>query len=219
MIEKKFDHLSLHFDGFRLERLSIADFHREDCQSQNSRVNDLASEEMVRSFCKVLENRLERQTGYRVSLREKEHAFFEDLLQHQCVSSGTCDTGRNLLRAGDCIIYAMSCLADRPELCESAPGRMDRHLNHSQRDNLVSRSYRDVAMVMGHRLTASFRFAFRSKKRMLIHTEKGGKPHAIACRCSDDGACTLWSRGVRYICDRQVLQAICEMCLDKKAVF
>ncbi|CAK0792945.1 unnamed protein product, partial [Prorocentrum cordatum] len=156
--EERVKHLSLHFDGVRVD------------------VDRVAVTGSLGDFCSGCSARVHAATGYTVTLRNKEHSYFFDLLRAK--SAAVVDEGgprsnednKHLFLRGNCIPSAIAALTS-----QWAKARE----NISEPQDEVFRKYRDVAELLETPLFPRASLLDCKEGRYLLHAENGGLPHCI----------------------------------------
>ena len=154
-------HLSLHFDGIRLD----ADFPGT-----------------VEDYCKQCCEHIANETGFVVNIREKKHYSFLELIPKKACESTVLDGKDEVLdRPGNCIAGAVYDL-----LGESERGQLLIHLKNTELPaNVVAanrcvRSYAEVQRVTQVSMVPCMGFNLSLPGKYLLHTEAGGRPHCIS---------------------------------------
>ena len=181
-------HLSLHFDGLRIDHGCI-------------------SQKPMREICQSCELAIQERTGFKVKIVEKAHEYFLDI----CKAVGhTRDDYRYsgvLSQRGNCIPLALAQLY--PHLKEKLLGVLARPTDaNSQASSHASRCYKSVLDSVQLHAVPHLGLNVSSKGKYLLHTENGGAPHCVSCDLCDDGSILLGDiDGVRSLTAASLKQA------------
>jgi len=167
-------HLSLHFDGLRVDR--------SFCESISG---------SVPSFIERSQNEIFSRTTFKVKLVEKQHL---SLLDH--VRSGATPTDDrlsvdpSLMREGNCILLALFHLRDAIPAAAAVAWSASSLAADAARD-IRCRTYREVFEIGHVPFRATFGYHSHAGATAVLHCEADGRPHALPVRVSADGAETV----------------------------
>jgi hypothetical protein len=159
-------HLSLHFDGVRLDK--------ERC----------GGDEGVEDFLRKSEQHILQVTHYHVDLAVKRHSFFLQIITNIEQSSNQ-DIDDVLLQRGNCIYAALFHL--RVERCQILPILARSHPINAATLKTGFRCYRDVGRDLGIHLSPTLDRNFEMGKKYLLHLEGEGNPHCVGIEYVKDG--------------------------------
>eukprot|EP00435_Cladocopium_sp_Y103_P030280 s3264_g7.t1 len=177
-------HLSLHYDGVRI-----------------SPVPEISVEDM----CRQSEKYIEEKTGFKLTVREKQHRLTLDLLVANAKETAEAlfDVGHTLRKAGNCIPHALACLK-RSRLAEKVASLEDMSLPENvHMEQRRGRTYEQAAKVWACELKPiPLRTHTVPEGKFLLHVENGPCPHCVAVErvTAEDGHVnvTVWDvDGVR----------------------
>ncbi|CAK0846382.1 unnamed protein product [Prorocentrum cordatum] len=166
--EERVNHLSLHFDGARVD------------------VDRVAATGSSEDFCKGCSERVHATTGYAVTLRNKEHSYFFDLLPAK--SAAVVDEGgprsnednKHLLLRGNCIPCAFAAVTGQWQ---------------SVRQVEDFRKCRDVAELLGTRFFPRASLLDCREGGYLLHAENGGLPHCVGAAIQGGSVVVVCEKG------------------------
>ena len=172
LTESPVQHLSLHYDGVRVQF--------------NEGVPD------VEELCKDIGLFVAQETGFTIHLREKIHnplfPMIDSVSKHRSSSSEALP--QILAMDGQCIPAALHMLGRLPTDVLKALQRLD--------TSVANRCYRDVLTHAKVGVSGiSLGIVMDSDVDCLIHAENNGRPHCIAARRIGDDV-TLWHAGVEH---------------------
>lgn len=156
-------HLSLHYDGIRLDA-------------------DLP--DGADAYCRAVQDRIYEQTGFRVTIREKVHRTFLEFVAAKAISSrSVADLDPVFEQPGNCIPCALS------HLMPNAAGLLDHFKDAKDICNVVAsnrrvRTYNEVQRLSGTIMHPSYGFHMHTEGLYLIHMENDGCPHCVAAKFS-----------------------------------
>ena len=164
-------HLSLHFDGVRVGRLS--------------------SEVEVSQLCQEAKEAIKEKTGFEVNIIEKHHYLFRQLCRTPAESVEQPMTDEDLHKHGNCIPLAIARLM--PEKISDIKKLLQEN-NHKNKEAAQrgSRCYSSVLRYLSIAVTAEHELNIEDKGRYLLHTEHDGNPHCLACQVDDNCLVTVW---------------------------
>jgi hypothetical protein len=158
-------HLSLHYDGIRVHK-------------------DLGMP--VEEFCRQCEAHILETVGFKVSIREKKHQYFLELLSSWCETENPVpDVPPVFKKPGNCIISAALHLKvkDQQTLLDYLSDTGAQH--NLQADRRRSRAYSEMESAFGVALVPIVGCADLAPGRYLLHCEPRGRPHCLAVMCTD----------------------------------
>ena len=158
-------HLSLHFDGVRVDA-GIAG-------------NNL------QAFCNECGSHIERETDFKVFIRPKSHLCFLKML-HAKTDSEKVDCAPELQAPGNCILQALHHLGFGRQALEMQSNGDSPHEEYFRRKK--HRTYAQVAEACGVPLKPRLELSeLSSGMRFLIHCVPDGKPHCLAVEILEAG--------------------------------
>lgn len=164
-LTKDTTHLSLHFDGLRIDRTRVR---------MEGGVGD--SESLM---CNNLSEHVKLRTGYEVCIVAKQHHYVLESLRLQPVTRQVPDIPEVLLAAGNCIPLAVACVT-------ANFGVATRYVQSSQgppsQGAVRGRVYRDVASDCGVHLVPCWELPEPGAGQWLVHVENGGRAHCFGVR-------------------------------------
>eukprot|EP00973_Karenia_brevis_P006299 857877-Karenia_brevis.AAC.1 len=96
-----YNHLSLHFDGLRIDRRSMAKICNE-IHKINGRADEHADETIEENFCDQCAQDVRNKTGYQISLTMKHYHYLVDLLSMHGEKQSV-GLHEQFMRPGNCI--------------------------------------------------------------------------------------------------------------------
>ena len=191
-LRMKPQHLSLHFDGFRITKPS----------------GGASSESILRDMEKVVRE----ETGYFVEFAEKVHLTFVDQILRcplTAVDALTDAEHTLLLRRGNGILMALACVLQDGSgvapLCAQAAAS-------------ATRAYRTVAAMCRVRLEPKLDWG-PSPGRWLVHSEHDGMPRCTGVVVHPDAeTCTVYEGGKSVSLPTSTLDDMAGRALDKKTI-
>ena len=183
-------HLSLHYDGVRV-------------QFGEAIGNTV-------ELCKDIGLHVARETGFAIRVKEKVHSTFFSLLQAKSEAPSTSSVGMPApLRAdGQCIFAALHMLG-------RLPGEALANLRPSV---VATRTYVDaLSQAKVGVKDISLGLVMKTGAHCLIHAENGGRPHCVAAR-RDGSRVTIWDEDRERIIQYDTLMACFMDGTDKYSV-
>ena len=159
-------HLSLHFDGLRLDN--------ESTRGYESETDALGHD----TFCKESEEAIHLATGFEVQISRKTHETFEDLLFEPTSSTplAVTDVPNEMRIAGHGIIMAIA-------LVSSEPSRLIHHVGQPP-----ARTYREASTRWGVKLRPRLGLSLPADGSYLVHSERAtGSPGCVGLIVSEEG--------------------------------
>ena len=198
-LENAVRHVSLHYDGLRLDA-------------------DLSNG--VADYCVSASEHIFNQTGFRVNIREKLHQTFGELLPTRAVESRVVpDRDEVLDRPGNGIAGAVS------HLLSDASGLLEALKSTEDQDNVVAanrqvRTYRQVQAMTGMTFHPILGFEILEAGSYLIHSEGDGCPHCISAKYNggEDTCVQLYDGNTSWDIELPVLRACSVECIDKSTL-
>ena len=166
ILQEEVRHLSLHFDGVRVDK--------QRC----------GGDEGVEEFLLKSAQHIQQVTHYHVDLAVKRHYFFLQMIIKVGQSSNL-DTEDVLLQRGNCIYAALFHL--RVERCQILPILARSHPINAATLKTGFRCYRDVCRDLGISLSPTLDRNFEMEKKYLLHLEGEGNPHCVGIEYVKDG--------------------------------
>jgi len=204
VLSKPTAHLSLHFDGVRVDRDRVR--------------AETSSADPVGHFCELLSDYAFQRTGYRVTFVEKLHRL---LIAETLASAERIEAAEvvpdELLGAGLCIPLSIARVMRngvhvrvRLHAAGLRPG--------AEGDAHPALAYRDVAAALDVRLRPVLDAESLGPGVWLVHTENGGVPHCMGLVISSDEACHIFEGDRRIVIERSSFLSALRTCVDKKTV-
>jgi hypothetical protein len=177
ILEKDVKHLSLHFDGVRVDK--------ERCGGDSG----------VQQFLRACEDHIEKSTGYHVELAVKKHVCFRTILMGLC--NGVSANMSELLKSqGNCIyaaLFYLDCGVDDITALVSRP-----HPSNVTSKKNGFRSYREVCRDLGIVLSPSLALNFEAAKKYLLHLEGDGNPHCVGIEYINENSLTVYDQNMFF---------------------
>ena len=192
IMTKQVVHLSLHYDGLRVQF-----------------ANGLAN---VDELCKDIGLYVAKDTDFYIRIREKTHHTLFDLLRQRSTAKGTSSSGMPgiLRREGHCILAALHKLRPLNEDTLADLHGTIGDVNHQTYEDAMSRAQIQVVDV-------SVGVTVEGGTDCLLHAENGGNPHCIAVRRVGPNI-TLWNGDVESTMQYSELIACYMEAVDKCSV-
>ncbi len=188
VMEHSMDHVSLHYDGLRVR-------------------GDIATD--MNAFCQLCSERINKETGYRVRIREKTHHYFRDILAKKARScEQVYDIDEVLLRPGNCIVAAIShCVEDSTQLLEKLRDASD--AANVAAVSRRARTYKQAAKIACVDLLPQQGIRIEAPGDYLLHTEGDGCPHCVFVHVSSGEPASAVVRDAtsRWLIDLRDLRA------------
>jgi hypothetical protein len=188
LLQHPVKHLSLHYDGVRVQ----GDF---GCD--------------VEALCTRCSEHIAASTGFVVVIREKKHYTFEEMLRAKAVERESVSNMPDIYKGpGSCIPSALWCLAGDTQQIR------DRLSDMSHPDNVVAqrrrcRNYRTVCSLTGRQLTPDLGLCLEEPGDYLLHAEGNGDPHCIAARVPESRTpIQVFTRNMVYSVDANTFKAL-----------
>ena len=164
--EEQLRHLSIHFDGVRIDTARVLR-------------STPPGEDPSDAFCRQCQERIHKDTGYKVRLVEKTQNYMLDILRSRAVSNFVSDVqaGDITLMRGNCIPAGIAWLTGSWEAVKQRLAEGSEN-NLRARDS-GSRSYRDCGHDFAAKLEPKLDLCGDDVGKFLMHTESSGIPHAI----------------------------------------
>ena len=212
--QHRFEHLSLHFDGIRVDRVCV-----ELISSVHQGDEETTRQDAVAHVCELSTKHIMDRCGYTMRIRQKNHQFLEDKLTRLNEEHVHDSPASALLKCnGNCIYLALARLTGRTHECEEIIQQLESHIG--RRDTGVSpgRSYGSCAEKLNIRLLPNFKLPNQACK-LLLHCETRGSPHCLAVQIGDGDVCSIWNRDKEYRCSANDLNEMMASSLDKKLIY
>ena len=174
-------HLSLHYDGVRVDRPRVA-----------------ATHESVQAFCDAAAVHIAEQTGFAVDIIEKQHFYFLELLERAATGrkafSNEGDSGALLDADGNCIPAGIHYLGASPVDILNALATPSSWNDTAQSNK--ARSYRECGNEYKVLMEPHFGFSPMTSGSYIIHSEPRGRPHGAACKYdAESKECVVFFQG------------------------
>ncbi|CAE8584402.1 unnamed protein product [Polarella glacialis] len=162
-------HLSLHFDGIRLN----VDYRLNVDEPQD-----------VDILMRLAENHIAEATGFLVQFKVKRHQYLSELINEHTVSKTKVDVPHIFLKRGNCIPLALAHITGQYQHIQTGLSDTD------NRDNMYaasrfSRTYRQALTLTHCKLVPHTGFAIDADGVYLLHTDGAGSPHCIGVTVKD----------------------------------
>ena len=208
-------HLSLHFDGLRLDRTSVRYYWKKAPATIDA---------SIESFIEGSVAHLQQSLGIPIQIVQKKHHSFNELLEFD-QTEGTqtrlaiveCHPQVNILkRAGNCILLALHRLKEYVNnRAMEACGEFGEDLPA----NKQYRSYRDCFAASSVEGTPHLGFSPQHSGCYLIHSENGGFPHCLAVKVDMKAAtCTVWQTSWQQDMELIALRRLASAAVDRKTM-
>lgn len=195
---KETTHLSLHFDGVRVDKTRV---ELEGGDGDH--------------FCRFLEKAILEDTGYEVHLAVKEHLSCLQLVSKACPNPEKLiqPSDHMLLKVGNCIPCALGAVLGIDLLV----GKLtDAGQGDGYKPPGGVRSYREVASLAGCTLSPAATWSkSEATGSWLVHTFLAGKPHCFTMVFEAAGSVQVHHAGACYQVDKEEMLGYMEKCLDK----
>ena len=159
--QKTGTHLSLHFDGVRVDKNRCKEYGGEA------------------EICRALEKVVKDTTGYDVGLAIKHHDDLRTMVKHLPDTGATPITDHLLLRTGNCIPLAIAALTDTVEAVTASVAASDGDRTRPP----SSRTYREASELLQVQLAPFLSVDDLEEGKWLVHCEAAGTP-PIAWACT-----------------------------------
>ncbi|CAE8731500.1 unnamed protein product [Polarella glacialis] len=162
-------HLSLHFDGIRLN----VDYRLNVDEPQD-----------VEILMRLAETHIAEATGFLAQFKVKRHQYLSELITEHTVSKTKVDVPHIFLKRGNCIPLALAHITGEYQHIQTGLGDTD------NRDNMYaasrfSRTYRQALTLTQCKLVPHTGFAIDADGVYLLHTDGDGSPHRIGVTVKD----------------------------------
>ncbi|CAE8616915.1 unnamed protein product [Polarella glacialis] len=170
-------HLSLHFDGIRLN----VDYRLNEDEAQD-----------VDILMRLAENHIAEATGFLVQFKVKRHQYLSELINEHSVSKTKVDVPHIFLKRGNCIPLALAHITGQYQHIQTGLSDTD------NRDNMYaasrfSRTDRQALTLTHCKLVPHTGFAIDADGVYLLHTDGAGSPHCIGVTVKDaKSAVIIW---------------------------
>lgn len=181
-------HLSLHFDGVRVS---------------------LPEGGPIPDLCKKCESYIQDKTGFRVSIREKQHrTVFQSIEQKSTKEPQVLASQCQLEKHGNCILAAIAAVTGKETLVRQA-------LAAEPHEDVSCRSYRECEELCQVKLVAKLTFRELKEGNFLLHSEAGGVPHCVGFTLtSGSDSCVVHDSGCVYRLSKLALAEAVETGID-----
>ena len=195
-------HLSLHYDGFRVEPALM------DALVESTPVSSLGHGVKTEDvFLSQMVARVKAETGYDIQLKVKEHNLFEELLQLNPAAVMN-DLPPLFYNDGNCIPLSMCCLLGRRQ---EVLAKLNTEVVAPR-----TRDYRTWAEEFNCYLTPRFDVHLTDGSMWLVHCEKGGKPHCVAFSAVNQSQCNVFDGRGKFTMTRVRFSALLASAVDRK---
>ncbi|CAE8656395.1 unnamed protein product [Polarella glacialis] len=162
-------HLSLHFDGIRLN----VDYRLNVDEPQD-----------VEILMRLAETHIAEAAGFLVQFKVKRHQYLSELITEHTVSKTKVDVPHIFLKRGNCIPLALAHITGEYQHIQTGLGDTD------NRDNMYaasrfSRTYRQALTLTQCKLVPHTGFAIDADGVYLLRTDGDGSPHCIGVTVKD----------------------------------
>ena len=180
-------HLSLHFDGVRVS---------------------LPEGGPIAGLCKKCESYIQDKTGFRVTIREKQHrTVFQSIEQKSTKESQVLTSQCLLEKHGNCILAAIAAVTGK--------GALVREALAAEPHDVSCRSYRECEELCQVKLVAHLTFRELKEGNFLLHSEAGGVPHCVGLTLtSGSDQCVVHDIGCIYKLSKLALAEAVETGMD-----
>ena len=205
-------HLSLHYDGIRIDNHSVQHAMKERMPPMS-----LPPQAMEDAFIEECKDFIQKETLYNVDIVVKPHPFLYECLETHFVQAEDA-VDSLLLENGNCIPLALSRLLNGGD--QAAVLLRDLAVNNgdTEAQSMRSRSYRQAAEFFKAKLIPMNSFDVEIGSRFLLHCERNGSPHCMAVQSNNDSSCTIWDGTSRYLVPLDTLEGYCNASIDKHLI-
>ena len=209
--QKPTQHVSLHFDGLRVDRARVT----LDLEEGVSSMRDGCAGADEVAMCARMATFVKQATGYDVLIVAKSHFY---LLEHlEGVPREPVDPTPHcrLLDAGNSIPLALTLLTGKDDPAAQYTSEL---VHPSQPEAPLSRAYRDVGLVFRVTLVPTVDRSRLRVGRWLLHVENGGLPHCVALDFRTPEECIVLWKGFKTVMSFAVLRGLIDSSVDKKTL-
>lgn len=149
---------------------------------------------------KASESHIERCTGFRVCIREKQHSTVLECVEkfseerQEKMTTGQ----RELDKRGNCIPAAIAALLSKQDMVEEAL--------EANSENPKLRSYAECELLCQVKLIPHLSFQELKQGNFLLHSEAGGKPHCVGLHLYDGDLCIVYDASCVFKLSRASLE-------------
>jgi len=160
-------HLSLHFDGIRLDKRRIA-----------------AADGTIEEFNAEAARHIAKESGFQVAIEEKLHRSFMELITSRTTfeEAPISSANRHLMNAGNCIPRALWRCAPEGKANEIIELARENSIQNRASASKKCRSYRECCTEYNVHVTPHVGMRLLASGVYLIHSEGSGEPHCAAMR-------------------------------------
>jgi hypothetical protein len=160
--EDTVQHLSLHFDGIRV-----------DADHRNA-----GSPDGVKTLISTCEDHIAEATGFNVKIKVKKHLYFIELI-HLYASKELALIHEVFKKKGNCIPISLAHITGEYDHIQKVLSDINNPLN-LYADTRNCRTYTQAQQMTSHSIVPHPGFANRADGHYLLHSEHDGNPHCVA---------------------------------------
>ena len=188
-------HVSLHFDGLRVDRARVA--------------LEPGDGTCIANTCAHLAARVKEQTGYSVVLVAKEHLTFVEALDAEPAPSREPAAPESMLDSANCIPLALATVTKEEN-------RWHLFAAEGAGAGARTRAYRDVAADFGVRLEPALSMDDLRPGCWLVHSDNQGMPHCVGLDFQSSDVCILHWKGKQSEMTARALRGLLVSAIDQK---
>ena len=194
-------HLSLHFDGVRVDKARV-----------------LVDGGDPQHFCRTLEAAVKEDTGYDIALAVKEHHTLMQRLKLMHLETAVTVEPHDhlLLKDGNCIPLGLATALLGLSSVVQAMTEAGQGSDYPVPSGL--RSYRETAALLGCTLSPVVLLKDLRPGQWLVHTTMLGKPHCVGLVIEADDCAYVHSGGTSYKTTLHEIRASVDASVDKKNI-
>ncbi len=187
-------HLSLHFDGVRVEgRRSIN----------------------IEEICRHSEDWIGKETGFNVNIKEKKHMLFQELLAHRGELSSVVDLDPIFKESRNCILACLAYLTGKQVAIEEWLSKQ--HVD-DESGAPQWRSYKACFLAAQLSGVPVVGCEARETGKYILHCEHDGLPLAIGCVTEADSCKVFFATGVVLTMSAKTLHDCADECVDASSL-
>ena len=184
-------HLSLHFDGCRIQGRSLD----------------------IESICQSSSEWIAKETGFQVSVKEKKHYFFLDLLKKEGRFNETKTLSTRLTSPANGILACLAYVTDLWSELEAWLEKDSSELEQEQRH----RSYKECFNAAKLSCVPELGCCVQKPGKYLLHCEHTGSPLVLGCLCAEE-ACKVLIGDAVYDIGKDLLNSCAEESIDSASL-
>ena len=187
-------HLSLHFDGVRVEgRRSIN----------------------IEEICRHSEDWIGKETGFSVNIKEKKHMLFQELLAHRGEVSSVVELDPIFKESRNCIFACLAYLTGKQVAIEEW---LSKQHEDDESGAPKWRSYKACFLAARSSGVPVVGCEARQTGKYILHCEHDGLPLAIGCVTEADSCKVFFATGVVLTMSAKTLHDCADECVDASSL-